>query len=303
MAVPKPLSPIHRLSTEITNFLKNFSPGSPRFGLLILLYSVCVFSISAVEKRIFTHVPDTTTPVDMRLPAIRATYSLPELADFLDRIGARGRAWFAGYLLLEIPSLIVWTVFAALIVSAITIPLVNAEQELNQPGETTQPVKPDGAQTESFTQSQKTDPAPEPSMPMLPATLLNTLPLLFALFQLVETTFLLLSIQQYSVLGWSPDSLLTLVVALTPGITKWKWIATRLLGVFTIITIVTGWARVFITRMRMGKPLLGPPTPKFVPPTMPPGTRLVPRGLTPASMISEKTWKPEGGRKNNKKKK
>ncbi|KAJ3148204.1 hypothetical protein HDU86_007552 [Geranomyces michiganensis] len=313
--LPLPLRPLHTLSDRLVSF----SPRTLRFGLAILLYSLSLALLGFLERRALALSPE------QKLPSARKAYSSQDLTTFYDAIGPAGRKWYAAYLVLEIPSLVVWTLFAALIVSAFTTRLVFAENELEEALEKkannsleekektaaafgAEAATPAAAVQEPLPLAPRSPP-PSPPPRLLHATLLNTIPVIFAAHQLLESLLLLSS------LALHPPPTESSITLPTHRVSHVKWLVARLGTTLTIATIVSGWARVFATRARLGLPLWPKRKPDYdprsgIPPQMPKGARLVPRGLTPASMIGEETWSKEDGagagasqrRVNNKKK-
>ncbi|KAJ3148397.1 hypothetical protein HDU89_004727 [Geranomyces variabilis] len=305
--LPLPLRPLHALS----NRLVSFSPRTLRFGLAILLYSLSLLLLGVLERRTLALAPEE------KLPSARKTYSSQDLGAFYDAIGPAGRRWYAAYLVLELPSLAVWTLFAALIVSAFTTRLVFAENELEETVEggkaNKETKKEDGDRAGASTTGVASPPAVQESLPLAPrpppppaktrllhATLLNTIPVMFAGLQIIESLLLL------SALAIHPHSTFTMDAAAAAGsitlpaayhASHAKWLVARLGTTLTLATVISGWARVLATRARLGLPLSPErkaDDPRYLPPQMPKGARLVPRGLTPASMIGEETWKRNG---------
>ncbi|KAJ3182021.1 hypothetical protein HDU87_000361 [Geranomyces variabilis] len=329
--LPLPLRPLHALSDRLVSF----SPRTLRFGLAILLYTLSLVLLGFLERRALVLAPEA------KLPSARKTYSSQDLNAFYDAIGPAGRRWYAAYLVLEIPSLAVWTLFAALIISAFTTRLVFAENELEEAlkgGKAKKETKrEDGAHRAAAVGAATTaagagpppavqEPlplAPRPSLPppetrLLHATLLNTVPVIFAALQVIETFLLLsaLSVHAHSTTTSTAAAAASSSTFLPAAhhASHAKWLVARLGTTLTLATVISGWARVLATRARLGLPLWPErkaDDPRYLPPQMPKGARLVPRGLTPASMIGEETWKKGGagdgggagqGRANNKKK-
>ncbi|KAJ3012048.1 hypothetical protein HKX48_006517 [Thoreauomyces humboldtii] len=301
------------LLRKLSARLVSFSPRSREFGFLILLYTIGLMTLSWAEGKVHASFP-TTTPDHLRsLPGARPVYTFSDLGAHFDHSGSTGRRWTAFCFLLELPVQFAWTVFTSMLVSGLCLPLVYAEDTVHDEGKevakkpTLDTARPDAPLPTKPAADLPT--LPLPSVPtaeqdVMPdrtwsAVLLNTLPVFVLVVQWLENILLTASISLYDpdLPGWPAESALTPVIAVVPRVGVARRTLTRICTTLTVMTVLVGWIKVLLIRKHLGNPLLGPPRPEMMPPTMPPGARLVPRGLTPASMIGDQTWKPaEKGR-------
>lgn len=281
---PACFSHIHATSNRLTTI-------PSRWILFTLpLYLLCLYATTEIERNISRSHDAQATNFTRRLPDKSPQYNLTQLGDFLDSANSVGRWYYGAYLLMEIPSLICWTVLLTMTISAIALPLAAAEGRILGNFEAN---KSKDKRVEAFTQI---DPASIASSPFLP-TLLNILPVLISALDIAENGLLFLAMMMFDPTVAAKG--LGSVAQIAVNVTRFKWILSRLFIVFAIITIIAGWLRVFTFRLKTGEPLFGR-SPSFIP--IQPGSR--PRGLSPAGMVSNTTWKPPAdGRVNNKKKK
>ncbi|TPX58758.1 hypothetical protein SpCBS45565_g07924 [Spizellomyces sp. 'palustris'] len=299
MAGNRPGSRLYSLSQQLTAL-------PPRVLLILPVYAACLYATSLIERRIGAtnpHGDESLEHVPLRLPDTLTNYESRDLANFLSRIGSTSRWWYMCYLILELPSLLMWTVLVIMPISAITGPLVAAEQRLIAPLVV---LRNDASALREEEEVDKhpdgTSHTPSSTNPF-PATLLNLVPFLILFCEVVENLILIIAVSGFDapLAGWPRDRVIFSIAShAAPPSTRIKWTVTRLSFTLILVTLLAGWARVYITRLKIGEPVLGE-GPTF--PPLRPGSEKLPRGLTPASMVSAKTWKPADQRVNNKKKK
>ncbi|KAI9106101.1 hypothetical protein DFS34DRAFT_589362 [Phlyctochytrium arcticum] len=302
----------------ISQFSDRLTRLPTRLLYLVPFYGILILAVTLVERNVgyATGGTDSDLGVDestkLLFPDARQNYTASDLGEFYKGIEGSGRKWYLNYLLLQTPLLALWTLFVIWTLSAVTVPLVHAERQLvapvdvsrnlgpSAPGELSS--APSNAPSRSQGAASSEIRGAASSANPVPATLLNLVPFMIALFDLAEKILLLLTMYLYDSKDSNP--LFTSSAQAASRATSAKWLVTRLSFTLIFVTITSGWGRIIITRLKAGKPAFpAQPQPLQYPPLRP-GSDKLPRGLTPVNMLSEKTWKSNDGEMvNNKKKK
>jgi hypothetical protein len=228
--------------TEFSNYVNSWFENKV-FIILCVTYFICAYGLYILEPR------------DITVPDNKSEYTIKELAEFISKISYRRNDYLL-FLFLETIVAFTTSVLGSFTVSLFSFTLVSAEEDMEKSLD----------DRKVFFQRHQYP---------FRAIVLNLLPLVFFLFELLENIMLAISL--------FTDQTYLMASLLTFG--KWRFM--RGAASFIFIVYIFGWIRVFYHRLTSPNPKPEKSTANLTGK----GRRgKPPPGLTKANMISEETW-------------
>ncbi|KAI8821848.1 uncharacterized protein EV422DRAFT_527276 [Fimicolochytrium jonesii] len=208
----------------------------------------------------------------------REMYSTSDLASFIGSIGDSGRHTYTFYLFVVLSAAFIWTMFMSMLVSAVVRGLVKAESDaqdeedvVNQDAEKErEEFRKDMDEISRRLPAEMLPPSFYLPRPFHALLLINIVPLVIFIMQIAEAFLLWRVVVNYtlphdSIPTWATISETPSLVSLAVSASNIEAAGSRLLTIFTAITLTFGWARILLGRVKRGEPIWGKPRRPVIP--------------------------------------